>query len=63
MARNVKFEVEKWKYSLNITRREEVIITRARIGHSHLTHTDLYQQRNVICDKCQVNLTIKHIVI
>lgn len=35
---NAKSKVKKWKHPLNITRREEVVITRARTGHSRLTH-------------------------
>jgi len=43
--RNVKLYVQKLKYPPDIKRREEVIITRAKIVHSHLTHTHILDKR------------------
>lgn len=39
--RNIKPHVNQWKNPLGISRREEVVITRARIGHIHLNHSYL----------------------
>jgi hypothetical protein len=39
--RNVKKTVEKWPYPENSSRREQIIINRARISHSNITHSYL----------------------
>ena len=48
----------------SLTRREQVILTRLRIGHSHITHSYLLtQQPQPICHTCHTVLTIKHLLI
>ena len=45
-------------------RREEVIITRLRIGHSHLTHSWLLAKEDAPeCIQCNEYLTMKHILL
>lgn len=62
--RNVKLSIKKLKYPPNTKRREEVNITRAKIGHSHLTHAYLIRKEPApICDTCNETLTIEHIII
>ena len=62
--RNIKPYVNQWKNTLNISRREEVVITRARIGHTHLTHSYLISKEpRPTCETCRVNLSILHIMI
>lgn len=47
----------------NFNRRQEIAITRTRIGHSFLTHSYLISKEpQPICEPCHTALTIKHIV-
>ncbi|KAL4113976.1 hypothetical protein QTP88_017519 [Uroleucon formosanum] len=39
--RNIKKTVTKWPYPINASRREQITINRARIGHSNITHSYL----------------------
>lgn len=65
--RNIKETTTEWITSNRASRREEIVLTRLRIGHTFLTHLYLFKQENPpICDFCQSNhtniqLTIKHI--
>ncbi|VVC26949.1 Ribonuclease H-like domain,Ribonuclease H domain [Cinara cedri] len=62
--RNIKLFVQKLKYPPNIKRREEVNITRIKIGHSLLTHAHLITKEPApICNTCNETKTIEHIVI
>jgi ribonuclease HI len=49
----------------NVTiRRDEVVLHRARIGHTYLTHSYLLRQENSPdCPSCQCLLTVQHILI
>ena len=49
----------------NITsRRDEVVLHRARIGHTHLTHCYLLNKENAPeCTHCQCLLTVEHILL
>ena len=45
-------------------RREEVILARLRIGHTHITHSHLLKGEDApVCPTCKVHLTIKHILL
>ena len=45
-------------------RKEEVIISRLRIGHTHITHSHLLKGEDYpVCPTCKVPLTIKRILI
>ncbi|KAL4119558.1 hypothetical protein QTP88_012363 [Uroleucon formosanum] len=62
--RNIKPYVKKWKNPPDLSRREEVVITRVRIGHTHLTHSYLISKEpKPTWETCKVNLSIKHIMI
>ncbi|KAF0749352.1 Uncharacterized protein FWK35_00015630 [Aphis craccivora] len=39
--RNVKKTIAKWSYPKNASKREQIIIDRARIGHSNITRSYL----------------------
>ena len=53
-----------WPHSVRKSRREELILSRLRIGHSHLTHSYLLKREDQPeCVPCQCPLTIKHILI
>jgi hypothetical protein len=48
-------------YHLN--RRQEVVITRCKIGHSLLTHSFLLSKNPPpTCDECHIDLSIHHII-
>jgi len=52
-----------WNFPCNLKRRDEVDITRARVGHTHLTHSFLITKEPAsLCDTCNVNLSINHII-
>ena len=52
-----------WHYLHNLNRRQEVTLARVRIGHSFLTHSFLINKDSPpICNKCQEDLNIKHII-
>ena len=44
-------------------RKDQVVLTRLRIGHTHLTHSHLINKVDPEnCDTCEVTLSIKHIL-
>lgn len=58
---------KKWKSSNLLERRTSIILTRLRIGHTHLTHNYLLktgeERQSPICNQCQTQLTVKHILV
>jgi len=47
---------------LNLSRRQNIAITRIRIGHMSLTHSFLISKdQPPICNTCQTRITIRHI--
>lgn len=48
----------------NLTRHEEIVIRRLRIGHTHLTHDHIFtKEEPPVCDPCySVPLTVEHIL-
>lgn len=49
---------------LNSSRREQIVINRSRIGHSHITHSYLRTKDPIpCCDICKTPLTMAHIII
>ena len=45
-------------------RRDEVIIHRLRLGHTHLTHSYLLKRElPPVCESCQLPLTVEHILL
>ena len=59
--------VKPWQSSCYPDRRMSIILTRLRIGHTHLTHRHLMasgeERRVPHCNHCQANLTVKHILV
>ena len=48
----------------NLPRRDEILIHRLRVGHTHLTHSYLLKKEHLPqCTNCKVPLTIRHILI
>lgn len=61
--REIKGSVSPWTTSIRDKRREEVILTRLRIGHTRLTHEYLMTRSSPpICRTCNTQLTVKHIL-
>ena len=62
--KNVKPVIDPWDSSIRPSRREEVVLTRLRIGHTFLTHSYLFSPEKIIpiCEHCDVPLTVNHIL-
>jgi hypothetical protein len=62
--REVKSVVSAWPSSVRRSRREEVAITRLRIGHCPLTHSFLFTEERIPprCDDCDCSLSVRHIL-
>uniref|UniRef100_A0A1Y1KI79 Reverse transcriptase zinc-binding domain-containing protein n=1 Tax=Photinus pyralis TaxID=7054 RepID=A0A1Y1KI79_PHOPY len=59
----IKPNVRRWKQRLS-NRKYDVTLTRLRLGHTKLTHKHLLQKAETPqCEKCNVDLTIKHLLI
>lgn len=59
--KNIKTSVKAWKSSERDSRREEVVITRLRIGHSRLTHEHLItKEEPPKCTQCRDQLSAQH---
>ena len=59
----IKEEISKWKTPCKLTRREKVVLSRLRIGHSHITSFHLLRgEQQPRYASCNVLLTIKHIL-
>ena len=61
--RQIKSSPEPWKSSTQISRREEILITRLRMGHTKLTHTHLISHLfPPDCPKCHCeHVTVDHL--
>ena len=61
---NIKPGRGEWLPGLWTNRREEIILARLRIGHSHITHSYLLKgEEEPQCIPCNARLTIKHILV
>ena len=61
--RNIKDDVKMWSTSCRKSRREEVILSRLRVGHTRCTHEYLLKgEPQPYCEDCLVPLTITHIL-
>nr|CAH7746935.1 unnamed protein product [Callosobruchus chinensis] len=59
--RHIKPTVESLRYPKELTRREQVILCRLRIGHTNLTHSHLLTRGTTPrCTNCDEILTVKH---
>jgi hypothetical protein len=58
----IKNNIKPWK-NPELNRKEETIINRLQIGHTHLTHSYLMSKDDPpLCDLCNVLLTVNHII-
>ena len=61
---SIKPGLGEWLPGLRTNRREEIILARLRIGHSHITHSYLLKgEEEPQCVPCNAPLTIKHILV
>jgi ribonuclease HI len=63
--KEIKPTVVPWGSSIRSTRREEVVLTRLRIGHTLVTHSYLFSLDKIPprCDTCNEALTVRHILL
>lgn len=62
--REIKNTVAPFREARTGNRREDVILTRLRIGHTQLTHSYLLEKADPPkCTKCNQALTVKHIIV
>ena len=60
---SVKPVLGDWQSSYRRCRRDEVVLCRARIGHTHLTHSYILRKDPPpLCEHCQCILTVRHIL-
>lgn len=61
--RLIKPIVTEWHNPINLSRKESVVLTRIRIGHTRLTSLHLLRgERRPICPHCNISMTIKHAI-
>lgn len=62
--KNIKKTIQKWRSPINTTRKADIVTTRARIGHTHLTHSFLFNhEEHPTCHQCNLPLTIEHLTL
>ena len=61
---SVKPVLGDWQSSYRRCRKDEVVLCRARIGHTHLTHSYILKKDPPPqCEHCQCILTVRHILV
>nr|CAI5844276.1 unnamed protein product [Callosobruchus analis] len=55
--------IKNWSYPKGLSRKEQVCLTRVRIGHSRLTSCHLFGLEPQICEECQCILKFDHILV
>ena len=61
---SVKPVLGEWQSSYRQCRKDEVVLCRARISHTHLTHSYILKKDPPpVCEHCQCNLTVRHILV
>jgi len=56
--------IKKWRTPSNLNKKQDIAITRIRIGHNFLTHYYLISKENQpMCDTCIKALTVKNILL
>jgi hypothetical protein len=63
--KEIKTTIATWDSSVRSNRREEVVITRLRIGHTLFSHDYLFSLDKIPprCDTCNEALTVRHVLI
>ncbi|KAL1446082.1 hypothetical protein WDU94_005655 [Cyamophila willieti] len=61
--REIKPENKAWQNVPPLSRKQQVSITRLRIGHTNATHIHLIKKQDApMCDVCQSRVTVKHVL-
>ena len=61
---SVKPALGEWQSSYRQYRKDEVVLCRARIGHTHLTHCFILKKDPPPqCEHCRCTLTVRHILV
>jgi len=64
ILKSIKKSINKWHTPSNVSRHADVITTRARFGHTNLTHVHLITKEDQpVCSNCKTPLSIQHIVL
>uniref|UniRef100_A0A8D8W0E2 Uncharacterized protein n=1 Tax=Cacopsylla melanoneura TaxID=428564 RepID=A0A8D8W0E2_9HEMI len=59
----IKKDTKPWNPPYELSRKDQVSITRIRIGHTNLTHCHLMKKENPpVCSRCACRITVKHIL-
>ena len=59
----IKPNISEWLPGFRSNRREEVVLARLRIGHTHMTHSYLLKGELPECIPCNTTLSVKHLLI
>ena len=60
----IKPNISEWLPGFRSNRREEIILARLRIGHTHMTHSYLLKGEELPeCIPCNTTLSVKHLLI
>jgi hypothetical protein len=57
---NIKRTTKRWKSIKVFNRRAQIVITRMRTGHTHITHS--YYMNHLEPPRCETTLTVSHIL-
>ena len=61
---SIKPILSEWRPAYRMDRKEEVVLTRLRIGHSYATHSYLLKgEEQPMCIPCDTPFTIKHVLL
>ena len=61
---SVKPVLGDWQSSYRRCKKDEVVLCRARISHTHLTHSYILRKDPPpLCEHCQCILTVRHILV
>ena len=61
---DIRSSVEIWPSSFQPNQRQEKVLTRLRIGHTHMTHNHILKGDDPpVCEHCQNTLTVEHMLV
>ena len=61
---SIKPILSEWQPAYRMDRKEEVVLSRLRIGHSYATHSYLLKrEEQPLCIHCDASFTIKHVLL
>ena len=62
--KKIRNSVDHWPSSFQSVRKIEVVLSRLRIGHTHVTHSFLLEGKDApVCAQCQLPLTVEHMLV